>query len=174
MKIVCLNIIVNKIEVRKSLRRLLFFLCFLNGITESPAAVLSSNTEPLKACSSSLAIYDQDSIFDLILDFTPLSKTSFGLLSVSGTYFDEGEKKGVIRREIKYEWVKSGETFNMKSVDIKKSTRDELFTDAELEKHLPGFFIYIGKTLNLTVVKQGSVGYLFLSGRRPVFFCEFI
>ncbi len=174
MRIVCLNITAKKKEMRKIFTLLFFFLYVFTSTTESLSATLSGNNEPIKACSSSLFISNQDSIFDLILDFTPIGSNSFGLLSISGTYFDGGVKKGVIRREIKYEWVKSGETFNMRSVDIKKSIRDESFTDAELEKHLPAFFIYINKTINLTIIKQGGAGYLFISGRRPIFFCEFI
>lgn len=126
----------------------------------------------ISPCSAFLIMKDNDSHFNILIDFLLIQNDGTGLVTVSGTYFKNEKKIGVIRRSINFDWVLHDHIYSLSAVDIKKSERDESLSDKDLKELLPLFFIQHGGKLDLTVTRESDGGYIFASGVRPLFFCE--
>ncbi|AUO67920.1 hypothetical protein WM46_08360 [Citrobacter freundii complex sp. CFNIH2] len=114
----------------------------------------------------------KDTQLNLLIDFLSSQDNGMGILTVSGTYFENDKKIGVIRRLVKYDWVLLNSSYRLSTTEIRKSSRDETLSDEDLELLLPGFFTHIGGKFDLTIATVDNAGYVFSAGVRPLFFCE--
>ncbi|HGY1777138.1 hypothetical protein [Citrobacter amalonaticus] len=126
----------------------------------------------VKPCSTYLIISHKDTQLNLLIDFLSSQDNGMGILTVSGTYFENDKKIGVIRRLVKYDWVLLNSSYRLSTTEIRKSNRDETLSDEDLELLLPGFFTHIGGKFDLTIATVDNAGYVFSAGVRPLFFCE--
>lgn len=126
----------------------------------------------ISPCSAYLIIKHNDTHFNLLIDFLLINNNGTGVVTVSGTYFKNEHKTGVIRRSINFEWVLHDHVYSLSAVDIRKSERDESLSDSVLKELLPLFFIRKGGKIDFTVNRDGDGGYIFANGIRPLFFCE--
>lgn len=126
----------------------------------------------IKPCTSNLVIVNKDSHLDLLIDFISFENNSKGKLTVNGVYFIGAAKNGIVRRQILFSMVNIENNYTFKNIGTIRSIRDETMNDEGLKMSLPDFFIKEGGELTLSVTTQGSLGYVFASGSRPVFYCE--
>lgn len=126
----------------------------------------------VKPCSTYLIINHGETQLNLLIDFLSSQENGTGILTVSGTYFENNKKIGVMRRLVKYDWVFLNNSYRLSATEIRKSSRDETLSDKDLELLLPDFFTHIGGKFDLTITSIGDAGYMFSAGVRPLFFCE--
>lgn len=126
----------------------------------------------ISPCSAYLIIKHNDSHFNILIDFLLIQNDGTGVVTVSGTYFKNEKKIGVIRRSINFEWAKHDHVYSLSAVGIRKSERDESLSDNDLKQLLPLFFIQHGGNIDFIVNRDSDGGYIFANGIRPLFFCE--
>jgi hypothetical protein len=128
------------------------------------------NRDPEK-CTAPVVVFYNNTQANLTLDFMYSLNKHTGVVSVSGTYYVDNKKRGVIRRDVSYMWNENKDSTHFISTGINKVTRDETLSDAVLETILPDFYVYPGKSISYTVLAQGHRGFMFTIGKHPMFLC---
>lgn len=123
-------------------------------------------------CSSQVIMYYNDVRANFNLDFMYTLKNKTGVVTVSGTYFKNNKFLGSIRQDVSYVWTENKDNFNFVSTGINKIITSHPISDIEMSYILPDFYVYSGKQISYTIVNQGSKGYMFTIGKRPVFLCS--
>lgn len=123
-------------------------------------------------CSSQVILYYNDVRANLNLDFMYTLKNKTGVVTVSGTYFKNNKFLGSLRQDVSYVWTENKDNFHFVSTRINKIITSHPITDKELSYILPDFYVYPGKQITYSIVNQGSKGYMFTIGKRPVFLCS--
>ncbi|ECC1666789.1 hypothetical protein FNJ15_21830 [Salmonella enterica subsp. diarizonae] len=126
----------------------------------------------ISPCSANLIIKNNETQFNILIDFLLIQNDGTGVVTVSGTYFKNDKKTGVIRRSINFQWGLHDHVYSLSAQEIRKSERDESLSDNDLKELLPLFFIRSGGKIDFTVNRDGDGGYIFSNGIRPLFFCE--
>lgn len=78
------------------------------------------------------------------------------------------------RRDVIYNINENKDTYRFHSVKIQKfdNITPEPVTDAKLASALPDFYVYPDRDISYTITNQGEDGFMFVIGKRPLFFCS--
>ena len=127
--------------------------------------------ENTEACSASIVVYHEDVRAHITLDFMYTLQKQTGIVAVSGTYYKNDKVAGIIRRDVSYVWTENKDSFHFTSINIHHVNDDESLSSEVISDVLPDFFVYPNKKMNYSITKQGSRGFMFSVGKRPIFFC---
>lgn len=125
-----------------------------------------------EVCSTTVVTYHNNIRANLTLDFMYTLKKRTGIIAVNGTYSKNDKVIGAIRRDVSYVWTENKDSFQFSSVKVNKVITDESVSDEEISEVLPVFYVYPGKSITYTILPQGSHGFMFAIGKRPIFFCS--
>lgn len=132
---------------------------------------LSSAREHTDECSASVVIFHKDTRANITFDFMYNQKKQTGVVSISGNYVQNNQPKGTIRRDVSYAWTENKDAYNFISTRVNKFENIETVPDDLIASVLPDFFVYPDKRINYLIQNQGDNGFLFLVGKRPIFYC---
>lgn len=145
-------------------------LC-LTIVTGLAYLAVNVNSQDKESCTASLVIFQNSERVNVTMDYTYSLKKRTGQVALSGTFSSNEKVMGVIRRDVSYTWTENKDSFQFMSKHVNKSTGYGTAPDEYLSRFLPDFYVYPGKSINFTINNQGSKGYIFSVGKRPVFFC---
>lgn len=123
-------------------------------------------------CHSSIIVFYKDTTSYISINYMYSTENKTGIVAISGKYFEDGKVKGIIRRDIEYSWTENHDSFVFHSINVNKYAILETVSDDTLANILPDFFVYPDKTVSYLIQNQGTHGYLFLAGKRPLFYCS--
>lgn len=123
-------------------------------------------------CSTSLVVYYQNVRANITLNFMYSLENQNGVVAVSGTYIEDNKLKGRIRRDIAYDWNENQDSYHLHSTKINKFEIIETLPDELLANILPDFYVYPDKDVSYSILNQGTHGFLFTIGQRPLFYCS--
>ncbi|URA05589.1 hypothetical protein [Escherichia fergusonii] len=94
-----------------------------------------------------------------------------GVVAVSGNYLQDDKPKGIIRRDVSYDWTENQDVYHLHSTKIDKYEGMETLPDALLASILPDFYVYPNENVSYSILNQGERGFLFTIGKRSLFYC---
>lgn len=151
------------------------YLAFVFLVTGAAATylslTLSSRRQYAEECTASVVVFYKDIRANLSFAFMYNQKKRAGVISVSGNYIQNNQPKGTIRRDVSYAWTENKDTYNFISTRINKFENIETVPDNLIAMVLPDFYVYPDKRINYSIQTQGADGFLFLIGKRPLFYC---
>ncbi|MCZ3382412.1 MULTISPECIES: hypothetical protein [Kosakonia] len=125
-----------------------------------------------ESCSASMIVFHKETQANITFDFMYNKEKRNGIVSVSGSYLENSHPEGTIRRDISFTWTENHGTYNFLSSGINKIDSLETLPDKVIATVLPGFYVYPDKSITYSIHPQGSQGFLFTIGKRPLFFCS--
>lgn len=123
-------------------------------------------------CSATIVVYYKNVRANLSLNFMYTLAEHQGVVAVSGTYFEDNQLKGKIRRDVSYVWSENEDAHYLRSVSIDKYEEIETLPDALLANILPDFYVRPNESVSYTIFRLNGNGLLFSVGNRPVFYCS--
>lgn len=150
-----------------------FALVFLTAgaATAYVSLTLSSKRQYTDQCTASVIVFYKDIQANMTLDFMYNQKKQNGVISISGSYTQNNRSLGTIRRDISYAWTENKDTYNFISTRVNKFENIETLSDDRIAMVLPDFYVYPDKRINYSIQTQGDNGFLFIIGKRPIFYC---
>jgi len=150
----------------------LAFVFLVAGIVVTYLSLtLSSRRQYTGECSASVVVFYKEIRANMMLDFMYNERKQNGVISVSGNYTQGNHLKGTIRRDVSYAWTENKDTYNFISTRINKFENIETVPDELIALVLPDFYVYPDRRINYSIQTQGENGFLFLIGKRPLFYC---
>lgn len=150
----------------------LAFVFFVTAVAVTYLSLmLSSKRQYTGECTASVVVFNNDVRANINLAFMYNEKKQNGVISVSGSYMQNNQPKGTLRRDISYTWTENKNTYNFLSTRITKFANIETVSDEIIATVLPDFYVYPDKRINYSIQTQGDGGFLFLIGKRPLFYC---
>ncbi|WP_434584722.1 hypothetical protein ACMYSP_24785 [Klebsiella sp. R390] len=148
--------------------------CFTFIVIIASLTLFLNKSKKNDGCSTTIIIYQDNSRFNLNLNFMYSLSTMTGVVAISGIYLENDTVKGKIRRDVIYNINENKDTYRFHSVKIQKfdNITPEPVTDAKLASALPDFYVYPDKDISYTITNQGEDGFMFVIGKRPLFFCS--
>jgi len=119
-----------------------------------------------------MIVFHKETQANITFDFMYNKEKRNGIVSVSGSYLENSHPEGTIRRDISFTWTENHGTYNFLSSGINKIDSLETLPDKVIATLLPGFYVYPDKSITYSIHPQGSQGFLFTIGKRPLFFCS--
>lgn len=133
--------------------------------------LLQSDDKP-KTCTAHVVSFYQNTKLDLFMDFVGARSEKKGSVFLYGTYQENNEIKGYVRREVKYEWKEDANNFYFTGVSINKESERHSLSDDTLRDLIPDFYITPKSQIYFKIKKMGDEGWFFYVGKRPVLFCS--
>lgn len=153
----------------------IIYLAFVFLVTGAAAIylslTLSSRRQYTGECTASVVVFYKDIRANMTFDFMYNEKKQTGVISISGNYSQNNHFQGTIRRDVSYVWTENKDTYNFISTRVNKFENIETVPDELIAMVLPDFYVYPDKRINYTIQTQGESGFLFLIGKRPLFYC---
>ncbi|EHG6158780.1 hypothetical protein [Escherichia fergusonii] len=122
-------------------------------------------------CSISMVVYHKNVHANITLNFMYSLEKQQGVVAVSGNYLQDDKPKGIIRRDVSYDWTENQDVYHLHSTKIDKYEGMETLPDALLASILPDFYVYPNENVSYSILNQGERGFLFTIGKRPLFYC---
>lgn len=122
-------------------------------------------------CTSSFVVFYKNARANITLNFMYSLENRDGIVAVSGTWVENNQLKGRIRRDVSYDWNDNKDTHHLHSTRINKFDIIETLPEDLLAKILPDFYVYPNENVSYSILSQGEHGFLFTIGKRPLFYC---
>lgn len=132
---------------------------------------LSESDDRPKTCTAHIVSFYYNTKLDLFLDFVGVRSKKTGSIYLNGTYIENKEIKGYIKREIKYGWEEHMDNFYFTGISINKTSEKISLPDDIVNNFLSDFYITPGNQVYYKIKNINNVGWIFYVGKRPVFFC---
>lgn len=132
---------------------------------------LPESDDKPKTCTAHIVSFYHNAKLDVFLDFVGVRSKRTGSIYLNGTYFENKEIKGYIKREIKYEWEEYIDNFYFTGVSINKTSEKMSLPDDIVNNFLSDFYITPGNQVYYKIKNINNAGWMFYVGKRPVFFC---
>jgi len=118
-------------------------------------------------CTASLVQHYNDEAYNLSLSY--MMRGSFGLVHITGRSDIHPDK--IINRKVSFKIRRSKDIYHMVS---EKNIRlsDDNFSDEELGRYLPHFFVSAGKDIYIRVLKQKNNNLIFMVDSVPTYVCN--
>lgn len=123
-------------------------------------------------CRTSLIVFYNQSRSDIQLNFIYSREDKKGIVAVSGNYYENDKLKGKIRRDIEYSWREKHDTYQLLSTKVNKYRILETLPSDTMAKILLDFYVFPDKTINYSIQNQGTNGFIFSTGGRPLFIVQ--
>lgn len=121
------------------------------------------------ACLSNLRIVKNESELKLLISYS--LQDSSGLVTLSGTFFEQDKAIGTINRSATFRYTKNNDVYTLHSIDVARSGSDNI-DKTVLSQFLPGFYLKENALMIMTITPQKKNGWIFSMGKVPSFYCE--
>lgn len=120
-------------------------------------------------CAANLVQHYSDETYDLSLNY--IIRGNFGLVHITG-HSDSNPKK-IFNRKVSFKLQRNGDIFYMFSI---KNIRlpDDNFSDEEMSRYVPRFFVTSEKDIYMRVLKQKNKNFVFMVDSIPTYMCNAI
>ncbi|HAE2266890.1 TPA_asm: hypothetical protein GND82_001739 [Salmonella enterica subsp. salamae serovar 60:g,m,t:z6] len=122
-------------------------------------------------CSTSLVVFYNNTRSEIKLNFIYSLENKKGIVAVSGNYYEQDKLQGKIRRDVEYRWSENHDTYQLVSTKINHYSILENLSLEKMAKILPGFYLFPERKVNYSIQNQGTSGFVFSAGERPLFYC---
>ena len=118
-------------------------------------------------CAANLVQHYSDEAYDLSLNY--MIRGNFGLVHITGRSESYPEK--IFNRKVSFKLQRNGDLFYMVAI---KNIRlpDDNFSDEEMSRYVPRFFVTSEKDIYMRVLKQKNNNFVFMVDSIPTYVCN--